>query len=106
MPTAQKLRLLLGPLELIHEQAGPGLLRLTRLGIFGLWMMKLLLDPLWRLARFPRELFIPTGLITQAPTALLTAPALVVFWITLQLVLIGCLTNRAFPFFPRWRRCC
>jgi hypothetical protein len=63
MRTDQKLSHFLGPLELIHEQAGPRLLRLARGGIVGLWIFKLLLDPLWRLAELPRELFKPTGLL-------------------------------------------
>jgi hypothetical protein len=101
MRAAQILRHLIGPLELIHEQAGPRLLRLTRAGIFGLWLLKLLLDPLWRLADFPRELFAPVGIIAACPAALLngllTTTGLTAFWIVTLLVLTGCLTNRAFP---------
>jgi hypothetical protein len=67
MRIAQTLRDLLGPLELIHEQAGPRLLRLARLGIFALWMFKLLLDPLWRLAEMPREMFRPVGILNLLP---------------------------------------
>ena len=34
------LRRVIGPLTLIHEQAGPRLLGLARLGVFALWMVK------------------------------------------------------------------
>jgi hypothetical protein len=63
MRADQKLSHFLGPLELIHEQAGPRLLLLVQRGIVGLWIFKLLLDPLWRLAELPRELFEPTGVL-------------------------------------------
>jgi hypothetical protein len=101
MRAAQTLRYLIGPLELIHDQAGPGLLRLTRFGIVGLWMAKLLLDPLWRLADLPRDLFIPTGILAFFPpnllNFLLTGPGLTWLWLLTLLVLAACLTNRAFP---------
>jgi hypothetical protein len=63
MRIAETLQRLIGPVELIHEQAGPRLLRLTRLGIFALWILKLSLDPLWRLAELPREMFQPVGVL-------------------------------------------
>src|ERR1700677_2856142 len=101
MRAAQALRFLIGPIELIHDQAGPGLLRLTRFGIVGLWMVKLLLDPLWRLADLPRDLFIPTGILALFPPSLLnfllTGPGLTWLWLLTLLVLTACLTNRAFP---------
>ena len=100
MRTASALRHLLGPLELIHEQAGPPLLRLTRLGIFALWIVKLLLDPLWRLADMPRGMFRPVGILAlwPAPQDLLAPTILTAFWgITLAVLALG-LTNRAFPF--------
>jgi hypothetical protein len=101
MRAAQTLRHLIGPLELIHEQAGPGLLRLTRLAIFALWIVKLLLDPLWRLAEMPRELFHPIGILAllpaTAPDRLLTPGGLTAFLIVTLAVLALGLTNRAFP---------
>ena len=95
MRIAPTLRHLIGPIELIHEQAGPGLLRLARLGIFALWILKLLLDPLWRLAEMPREMFQPVGLLNLFPkdaqTGLLQDSNLLVFWLSIQAILIGCL---------------
>ena len=73
MPVAQTLRHLIGPLDLLHEQAGPRLLRLTRLGIFALWIFKLALDPLWRLAELPRDLFQPIGILALLPTTAIDA---------------------------------
>ncbi len=71
MRIAETLRRLIGPVELIHEQAGPRLLALTRLGIFALWIVKLLLDPVWRLAEMPREMVRPVGVLNLfSPTAL------------------------------------
>jgi hypothetical protein len=102
MPAAQTLRLLIGPIALIHEKAGPGLLRLTRLGIFALWIIKLSLDPLWRLAELPRAMFEPIGLLALLPTsaidALLHPTSLYLFLLTTLVVLALGLTNRAFPF--------
>ena len=71
MRAVEILRRLIGPLELIHAQAGPRLWRLTQLGICGLWIVKLLLDPLWRLAELPRELLMPTGLLRLLPASAL-----------------------------------
>ncbi len=101
MRTAETLRLLIGPIELLHEKAGPGLLRLARLGIFALWIFKLLLDPLWRLADMPKELFDPVGILALLPhawqTALLTPGGLISLWISsLFICALGC-SNRAFP---------
>ncbi len=100
MRTSQALRHLIGPIELLHEQAGPGLLRLTRLGIVALWIGKLLLDPLWRLAEIPRELISPVGLLALLPATavdqLLTPSCLTAFLVLTLFVLILCLTNRAF----------
>jgi len=87
---------------LLHEQAGPGLLRLARLGIFALWIVKLLLDPLWRLADMPREFFQPVGILGLLPVsaldALLTPAGLTTLLAVTLLVLALGLTNRAFPF--------
>jgi hypothetical protein len=95
------LRHLIGPIDLIHEQAGPRLLRLAKIGIFTLWIVKLLLDPIWRLADMPRELFHPVGILAFLPSdavdALLTwngLAALLVFTIG---VLVVALTDKAFP---------
>jgi hypothetical protein len=101
MRASPTLRHLLGPLEVIHAQAGPRLLRLTRLGVFGLWMVKLLLDPLWRLAELPRELFQPIGILALLPAgardALLTPGGLAALLFgTLAVLALG-LTQRAFP---------
>ncbi len=101
MRAAQTLRFLAGPFELIHEQAGPRLLRLARLGVFGLWAVKLLLDPLWRLAGLPRELFLPTGVLAIFPAPfvedLLSTPGLTALWIGTMALLAAALTNRLFP---------
>jgi len=101
MRTAQTLRNLIGPLALIHEQAGPRLLRLARLGIFALWIVKLLLDPLWRLADMPREMWTPVGILRLLPDgavdALLTPAGLTSFLLVTLVVLVLGLTNKAFP---------
>jgi len=101
MRASQTIRHLIGPLELIHEQAGPGLLRLTRLGVFALWIVKLLLDPLWRLAGMPRELFQPIGILALLPAnaidALLTWNGLAALLVLTLGVLVLGLTDKAFP---------
>ena len=101
MRTSQTIRHLIGPLELIHEQAGPRLLRLARLGIFALWIVKLLLDPLWRLAEMPRELFQPVGILALLPEGtldnLLTPTGLTSLLVVTLIVLVLGLTNKAFP---------
>jgi len=101
MRTSQTLRHLIGPIELLHEQAGPRLLRLTRLGVFALWIVKLLLDPLWRLAEMPREMLHPVGILALLPESALDAlltwnglAALIVFTLG---VLVLALTDKAFP---------
>ena len=100
MPVAQQLRRLIGPLELIHDQAGPRLLRLTRMGVCGLWLIKLLLDPLWRLAQLPPELIQTTGILGAFPEGLsrwiFTEEGLLSLWIAAVLMLLVCLTNRFF----------
>ncbi len=77
------------------------MLRTVRAGIFGLWIVKLLLDPIWVLAQFPRELFRPVGVIRLMPPGLvdglLGANALAVFWVLMILVLAACISNRFFP---------
>ena len=101
MPAAQTLRLLVGPLELIHARAGSNLLRAARIGIPGLWIIKLLLDPLWRVAALPRELFSRVGIIALLPDswlqALLTESGLIFLWSITLATLAVCLTNRLFP---------
>ena len=100
MRTSQALRNLIGPLALLHEHAGVRLLRLTRLGVFLLWIIKLALDPLWRLSEFPRELFEPIGILALLPSALLdrlmTPTGLTALLVVTLLVLLIGLTNRAF----------
>jgi hypothetical protein len=101
MRAAENLRHLIGPIELLHEKAGPGLLRLARLGIFALWIFKLALDPLWRLAEMPRELFDPVGILNLLPPAwqtwLLTPDGLITLLISCLFICALCCTNRAFP---------
>jgi hypothetical protein len=101
MRASQTLRHLIGPIELLHEQAGPRLLRLTRLGIFLLWIVKLLLDPLWRLAEMPREMFQPVGILALLPASaldhLLTSGGLTALLVLTLIALVLCLTNKAFP---------
>jgi hypothetical protein len=86
---------------LLHEQAGPRLLRLTRLGVFALWIVKLLLDPLWRLAEMPRELFQPVGILALLPASaineLLTWNGLAALLVFTLGVLVLALTDKAFP---------
>ena len=101
MRATETLRYLIGPLELIHEQAGPRLLRLTRLGVFALWIFKLLLDPLWRLAEMPREMFQPVGILNLFPASVLESlfqpgGLMLLLGATLFVLALG-LTNRAFP---------
>jgi hypothetical protein len=90
-----------GPIELIHAQAGPRLLRLARLGIFLLWIVKLLLDPLWRLGNLPPELVQPTGLIALIPPGVFpffwSVTGLTLLWILTLVAFLAALTNRAFP---------
>ncbi len=80
------------------------MLRLARLGIFGLWAFKLLLDPVWRLAGMPRELIQPVGILSLLPPAtleaLLQAPALTGLWLfALATVAGSAVATRGFPFF-------
>jgi len=100
MRITSTLRHLIGPIELLHEQAGPRLLRLARLGIFALWIVKLLLDPLWRLADLPREMLKPVGILNLLPpTALdsfLTPGGLTTFLVVTLLVLVLGLTDKFF----------
>ena len=101
MRAAETLRHLIGPLELLHEKAGPGLLRLARLGIFALWIFELLFDPIWQLADVPHELFDPAGMLSRWPLAwqdaLLTPTGLISLWVATILACVLCCTNRAFP---------
>jgi hypothetical protein len=101
MRASQTLRHLIGPLELLHAQAGPRLLRLTRLGVFALWIVKLLLDPLWRLAEMPREFFQPIGILALLPATamneLLTSNGLAALLVFTLGVLVLALTDKAFP---------
>ena len=101
MPIAETLRFLIGPLELLHEQAGPRLLRLVRFGLFLLWIGKLLLDPLWRLADLPKEMFNPPGPLALLPAPLLdhlmTSGGLTAYLVVTLVVLLWALTNCAFP---------
>jgi hypothetical protein len=101
MRASATLRHLIGPIELLHEQAGPRLLRLVRLGIFALWIVKLLLDPLWRLAEMPREMFQPVGILALLPASalneLLTPHGLTAFLVFTLAVLVLALTDKAFP---------
>jgi hypothetical protein len=94
------LRTFAGTFELIHAEAGPGLLRLARLGIFALWIVKLLLDPVWRLGDLPVELIQPVGVLAFVPPDnfpfLWSGASLTFLWIvTLMMLVIG-LTQRAF----------
>jgi len=76
-------------------------LRLTRLGVFALWIVKLLLDPLWRVAEMPREMFQPVGIIALLPSsaidALLTWNGLAALLVFTLGVLVLALTDKAFP---------
>jgi hypothetical protein len=101
MHPAQALRNLIGPLVLIHEHAGPRLLRLARLGVALLWIVKLLLDPLWRLGELPHDLLQLTGFLALMPPstidALFCPYGLTFFYIVTLVSLLACLTNRAYP---------
>ncbi len=76
-------------------------MRLARLGIFALWMVKLMLDPLWRLAEMPRELFQPVGILGLLPATaldrLVTPGGLSALLILTLVVLALGLTDKAFP---------
>jgi hypothetical protein len=100
MRTPETLRHLVGPLELIHAQAGPRLLRLARLVIVALWIVKLLLDPVWRLAELPPELIKPVGVLAwlspERIPFLWSAHGLTALWIVTLAVLAAALTGRAF----------
>ena len=101
MRIAEQLRFLIGPTELLHERAGPRLLRYTRMGVFALWIFKLLLDPLWRLAELPRELFRPVGILALLPAGrvdgLFRAETLTLLLVGTLVMLVLALANRAFP---------
>jgi hypothetical protein len=101
MRASQTLRYLIGPIELLHERAGPRLLRLARLGIFALWIFKLLLDPLWRLAELPREMLHPVGVIGLLPAgaidALLTWNGLAALLVFTLGICVLAMTDKAFP---------
>jgi hypothetical protein len=68
-------------MRLIHEGAPPAALQLVRRGVFGLWLVKLAVSPLQRLAALPADFFQPIGLLRLIPDAawraLLTTPGLV-----------------------------
>lgn len=70
-------------MKLLHEDATPETLNIVRLWIFGLWFLKIALDPLQQLAELPVSIFRPvtplTWLPSEAVLLLLTAPALTVF---------------------------
>lgn len=99
MRTPATLRSFPGPFELIHAQAGPGLLRLVRLGIFVLWIVKLLLDPLWRLGDLPLEFIHPAGLLAFVAPGhhpfFWSGASLTFLWILTLMVLVMALTNYA-----------
>jgi hypothetical protein len=101
MRAPEILRRLVGPFALIHEQAGPRLLRLARLGVFALWIVKLLLDPLWRLAELPPAMLRPVGVLNLLPTdalhALFTPGGLTALLVVTLIVLAVALTDVAFP---------
>ena len=90
-----------GPIELIHVQAGPRLLRLARLGICLLWIVKLLLDPLWRLGQLPPELIRPVGLLAFLPPSehpfFWSGHGLTILWVLTLLALLAAVAGRAFP---------
>jgi len=73
-----------------------------RLGVFALWIVKLLLDPLWRLAGMPREFFHPIGILALLPASaineLLTWNGLAALLVFTLGVLVLALTDKAFPF--------
>ena len=99
MRAPETLRRLVGPLELIHEQAGPRLLGLARFGIFALWIIKLLLDPIWRLADMPREMFMPVGvlnLLSPGAVDLLLRP------VTLEILLVVTIVVSGLAMLQRW----
>jgi hypothetical protein len=73
-------------------------LRLAKLGIFALWIVKLLLDPLWRLAELPRAMYEPVGVLAfLSPDTVLAPSFLIALWVVLLAILVLALTDRAFP---------
>ena len=101
MRALENLRRVVGPLALIHEQAGPRLLELARLGIFALWVVKLLLDPVWRLAEMPPEMLQPVGVLhlfsPTALAALFNELGLTRLWDCALVVVICCLPPMRWP---------
>ena len=101
MRAVENLRRLVGPLRLIHEEAGPRLLALARLGIFALWIVKLLLDPLWRLGEMPPEMLRPVGVLNVLSPTMLSAvfsgPGLARFWECALVVVVCCLPPMRWP---------
>jgi hypothetical protein len=98
MRIPETLRHLIGPLELIHERAGVPLLALARAGIFALWAVKLLLDPLWRLSELPKEMYQPVGVLNlfspRMQLGLLDPSTLTALWTTTLLVSVACIFAR------------
>lgn len=74
------------------------MLTLVRLGVFALWIVKLLLDPISRLSEMPRQMFQPVGVLNLlSPAAqgnFLEASTLSAFWWTTQAILVCCLFLR------------
>ena len=89
-----------GTFELIHREAGPRLLRFVRLGVSALWIVKLLLDPVWRLGDLPPELIRPMGVLALVPPDhdpfFWSGASLALLWIITLMLLVTTLANRGY----------
>jgi len=86
-------------MKLLHEEASARRLELVTVLVFGLWFIKLLPDPLARLALLPSALFEPVGFLALVPSAvqpvLLSGPFLWFLKIATGLSIALVLGNRA-----------
>lgn len=80
-------------MRLLHQDAPPGALRAARLWVFALWIVKIVTEPLERLAEFPPANLPPIGVLKLIPEAawpwLLTAGVLLAFRVLTAICLLG-----------------
>jgi hypothetical protein len=66
--------------SLLHQGASRKALHVFTAYVFGVWALKILMDPLYNLSRLPREMADPVGILNLMPaewmSVLLTEPAL------------------------------
>ncbi len=99
MDYAHFLYRLVGPFEILNENPSPRLLLYLRRGVFGLWIFKMLLDPMWRLSALPLSILKGLGflnLLTDEQKAFVfRADTLTAIW---ALSIVFCLLT----FIPRF----